>query len=369
MKDNVKLMKGNEAIAHAAIRYGCDGYFGYPITPQSEVLETLEAQMPWETTGMVVLQAESELASINMVYGGAATGKAVMTSSSSPGVSLMQEGISYLAASELPALIVNVMRGGPGLGTIHPSQSDYFQATKGGGHGDYHLIVLAPSTVQEMADFVALGFDLSFKYRTPSMILADGVVGQMMEKVVLPEQRPRRTEEQIRQQCPWAVTGKQGREKRNIVTSLELDSYVMEKNNERFQRTYREIEKNEVRYQATQIEDADYLIVAFGSIARICAKAIEDARKQGIKVGLIRPITLWPFPYDAICEAAKHVKGILCVEINAGQMIEDVRLAVSDSVPVRHFGRMGGIVPNPQEILDALHRDFIDKPAKEEEKK
>ncbi len=369
MKDNVKLMKGNEAIAHAAIRYGCDGYFGYPITPQSEVLETLEAQMPWETTGMVVLQAESELASINMVYGGAATGKAVMTSSSSPGVSLMQEGISYLAASELPALIVNVMRGGPGLGTIHPSQSDYFQATKGGGHGDYHLIVLAPSTVQEMADFVALGFDLSFKYRTPSMILADGVVGQMMEKVVLPEQRPRRTEEQIRQQCPWAVTGKQGREKRNIVTSLELDSYVMEKNNERFQRTYREIEKNEVRYQATQIEDADYLIVAFGSIARICAKAIEDARKQGIKVGLIRPITLWPFPYDAIREAAKHVKGILCVEINAGQMIEDVRLAVSDSVPVRHFGRMGGIVPNPQEILDALHRDFIDKPAKEEEKK
>lgn len=368
MKDNVKLMKGNEAIAMAAIRYGCDGYFGYPITPQSEVLETLEAQMPWETTGMVVLQAESEVASINMVYGGAATGKAVMTSSSSPGVSLMQEGISYLAASELPALIVNVMRGGPGLGTIHPSQSDYFQATKGGGHGDYHLIVLAPSTVQEMADFVALGFDLAFKYRTPSMILADGVVGQMMEKVVLPEQRTRRTEEEIRRQCPWAVTGKDhGRTKRNVVTSLELDSAVMEKNNERFQRTYREIEKNEVRYEARYTEDAEYLVVAFGSIARICMKAIEDARKEGVKVGLIRPITLWPFPYDAIREAAKNVKGILCVEINAGQMIEDVRLAVSDSVPVRHFGRMGGIVPNPNEILDALRRDFIDKPANAKE--
>ena len=361
MKDEIKLMKGNEAIAHAAIRYGADGYFGYPITPQSEVLETLEALMPWETTGMVVLQAESEVASINMVYGGAATGKAVMTSSSSPGVSLMQEGISYLAASELPALIVNVMRGGPGLGTIHPSQSDYFQATKGGGHGDYHLIVLAPSTVQEMADFVGLGFDLAFKYRTPSMILADGVVGQMMEKVVLPPQRKRRTEEEIRQQCPWAADGRKGGRPRNVVTSLELDSAIMEKNNERFQRTYAEIEKNEVRYEARYTEDADYLIVAFGSIARICLKAIEDARKEGIKIGLIRPITLWPFAYDAIREAARNVKGILCVELNAGQMIEDVRIAVFDSVPVRHFGRMGGIVPNPDEVLDALKKDFINK--------
>lgn len=358
MKENVKLMKGNEAIARAAIRYGADGYFGYPITPQSEVLETLEAEMPWETTGMVVLQAESEVASINMVYGGAAAGKAVMTSSSSPGISLMQEGISYLAASELPALIVNVMRGGPGLGTIQPSQADYFQATKGGGHGDYHLIVLAPSTVQEMADFVALGFDLAFKYRTPSMILADGVVGQMMEKVVLPEQRPRRTNEEIARQCPWAVTGKPEGRKGNIITSLELDSAEMEKNNERFQATYRRIEENEVRYKATQTEDAEYLIVAFGSVARICQKALEDARKKGIKVGLIRPITLWPFPYDAIAEVGKHVKGILVVELNAGQMIEDVRLAVHDSVPVAHFGRMGGIVPNPQEVLDALERDF-----------
>ena len=356
MNQEVKLMKGNEAIAHAAILYGVDGYFGYPITPQSEILETLEAEMPWKTTGMVVLQAESEVSSINMVYGGAATGKAVMTSSSSPGISLMQEGISYLAASELPALIVNVMRGGPGLGTIHPSQSDYFQATKGGGHGDYRLIVLAPASVQEMADFVSLGFDLSFKYRTPAMILADGVVGQMMEKVVLPEPRPRRTPQQIAEQCPWAANGHSDGRKPNVVTSLELDSAIMEKNNERFQRTYSEIERNEVRYQAYHVDDAEYLIVAFGSIARICLNAIEEARKQGVKVGLIRPITLWPFPYDAIRQVARHVKGVLVVELNAGQMIDDVRLAVADpEMNIRHFGRMGGIVPNPSEILNAMN--------------
>lgn len=359
MNEEIRLMKGNEAIAHAAIRYGVDGYFGYPITPQSEILETLEAEMPWETTGMVVLQAESEIASINMVYGGAASGKAVMTSSSSPGISLMQEGISYLAASEVPALIVNVMRGGPGLGTIHPSQSDYFQATKGGGHGDYHLIVLAPATVQEMADFVGLGFDLAFKYRNPAMILADGIVGQMMEKVVLPPQRQRRTDEEIALQCPWAVTGKPASRDRNVVTSLELDSAIMEKNNERFQRTYRLIEQNEVRYETRYTDDADYLIVAFGTIARICLKSIEEARKQGIKIGLVRPITLWPFPYDAIRDIASHVKGIQVVELNAGQMIEDVRLAVGRDMPVRHFGRMGGIVPNPQEVLDAFRRDFL----------
>lgn len=351
-------MKGNEAIAHAAIRYGADGYFGYPITPQSEVLETLAELRPWETTGMTVLQAESELAAINMVYGGAATGKAVMTSSSSPGVSLKQEGISYLAASELPALIVNVMRGGPGLGTIQPSQADYFQATKGGGHGDYHLIILAPATVQEMTDFVALGFDLAFKYRTPSMILADGVVGQMMEKVVLPPQRPRRTEAEIREQCPWAACGRQRRDHRNVVTSLELDSAKMEVNNLRFQETYRKIEENEVRYQEYYTEDAEYLIVAFGSVARICLKAIEDARAAGIKVGMIRPITLWPFPTKVIAELSNRVKGILTVELNAGQMIEDVRLAVEGRVPVRHFGRMGGIVPNPGEVLDALSNEF-----------
>lgn len=359
MNEEIRLMKGNEAIAHAAIRYGADGYFGYPITPQSEILETLEELMPWETTGMVVSQAESETASINMVYGGAATGKAVMTSSSSPGISLMQEGLSYLAASELPALIVNVQRGGPGLGTIHPSQSDYFQATKGGGHGDYRLIVLAPASVQEMADFVGLGFDLAFKYRNPVMMLADGIVGQMMEKVVLPPQRPRRTAEEIRLQCPWALTGKTSDRRRNIVTSLELDSAVMERNNLRFQDTYRLITDNEKRWEEHYTDDADYLMVAFGSVARICLKAIEEARKEGLKVGLIRPITLWPFPSEAINRAAAGVKGILTVELNAGQMIEDVRLAVNDRIPVKHFGRMGGIVPNPGEVLSALKNELI----------
>lgn len=355
MEEEIRLMKGNEAIAHAAVRYGADGYFGYPITPQSEILETLEELMPWETTGMVVLQAESEVAAINMVYGGASTGKAVFTSSSSPGVSLKQEGISYIAAGELPALIVNVMRGGPGLGTIHPSQSDYFQATKGGGHGDYHLIVLAPATVQEMADFVGLGFDLAFKYRTPAMILADGIVGQMMEKVVLPPARPRRTDEEIARQCPWAVTGRAAsRRHPNVETTLELDDDLMEENNHRFQRTYREIEANEVRFEEYFTDDAEYLMVAFGSIARICLKAIENAREQGMKIGLLRPITLWPFPYKEISRLADKVKGILTVELNAGQMVEDVRLAVNGRVPVSHYGRMGGNVPNPQEVLDAM---------------
>lgn len=351
-------MKGNEAIAHAAIRYGMDGYFGYPITPQSEVLETLEALMPWETTGMVVLQAESEVAAINMVYGGASAGKAVMTSSSSPGVSLKQEGISYIAAAELPALIINVMRGGPGLGTIQPSQADYFQATKGGGHGDYHLIVLSPATVQEMVDFVGLGMDLAFKYRTPAMILADGIVGQMMEKVKLPEPRARRTDEEIRLQCPWAATGKHGRKTRNVVTSLELDSAAMEKNNERLQRTYAEIQRNEVRFKEYYTDDAEYLIVAFGTVARIALKAIEEARQKGVRIGLLRPVTLWPFPSDRIAELAGQVKGILTVELNAGQMIEDVRLAVNGRVPVFHFGRMGGMIPTPGEILEAFNSDF-----------
>lgn len=352
-------MKGNEALAISAIRYGCDGYFGYPITPQSEVLETLEAEMPWETTGMVVLQAESELAAINMVYGGAACGKAVFTSSSSPGISLMQEGISYIAASELPALIVNVMRGGPGLGTIQPSQSDYFQATKGGGHGDYHCIVLAPWSVQEMADFVWLGWDLAFKYRTPAMILADGVIGQMMEKVVIPDQRPRRTEEEIRKQCPWALNGRKDHRKQNIVTSLELDSHAMEENNRRFQRTYKEIEANEVRYEAIDCDDADYLMVAFGSMARVSLKAKELAAEKGYKVGLIRPITLWPFPYDEIRRLSKNVKGILVVELSAGQMIEDVKLAVECNLPVEHYGRLGGIVPSPEEVLNAFMSKLV----------
>jgi 2-oxoglutarate ferredoxin oxidoreductase subunit alpha len=358
MSEEVKLMKGNEALAHAAIRYGADGYFGYPITPQSEVLETLEELMPWETTGMVVLQAESELAAINMVYGGASTGKAVLTSSSSPGVSLKQEGISYIAAGELPALIINVMRGGPGLGTIQPSQADYFQATKGGGHGDYKLITLAPASVQEMADFVGLGFDLAFKYRTPAIILADGIVGQMMEKVVLPEQRPRRTPEQIAEQCPWAITGKPATRSRNIMTTLELLPQAMEEINLRLQKKYRTIEENEVRFASYGTDDCDYLIVAFGSIARISQKAVEIARENGVKIGVLRPITLWPFPAEEIARLAGKVKGIMVVELNAGQMIEDVRLACHDTVLVCHYGRLGGIVPNPQEVLDAFYTNF-----------
>ena len=352
----VTLMKGNEAIAHAAIRCGCDGYFGYPITPQSEVLETLAAEKPWETTGMVVLQAESEVASINMVYGGAATGKKVMTSSSSPGVSLMQEGISYMAGAELPALIVNVSRGGPGLGTIQPSQADYFQTVKCGGHGDYRLITLAPASVQEMADFVDLAFELAFRYRNPAMILSDGAIGQMMEKVVLPEFKPRRTDEQVQRECPWAANGRTGMRKPNVITSLELRSEAMEVINLRIQAKYRECEKNEVRYEEYMCNDAEYLIVAFGSAARIAKKVIAIAREQGLKVGLLRPITLWPFPTKKISELGRKMKGILSLEINAGQMVEDVRAAVEYSVPVRWYGRLGGIIPEPEEVVNELKK-------------
>ena len=359
MAEEVKLMKGNEVIAEAAIRCGCDGYFGYPITPQSEVMETLMLRKPWEETGMVVLQAESELAAINMVYGGASCGKKVMTSSSSPGISLKQEGITYIAGAELPCLVVDVMRGGPGLGTIQPSQSDYFQATKGGGHGDYHLIVLAPASVQEMSDFVVLGFELAFKYRNPAMVLADGVIGQMMEKVVLPAQKPRRTEAEIIEQCPWAATGKAKDRKPNIITSLELKPEAMEINNIRFQAKYKQIEENEVRFEEINCEDAEYLIIAFGSMARIGQKAMELAREKGIKVGILRPITLWPFPTKAIAAYADKVKGMLVTELNAGQMIEDVRLAVNGKVKVEHFGRLGGIVPDPDEIVTALKEKII----------
>ena len=352
-------MKGNEALAHAAIRCGVDGYFGYPITPQTEVIETLAELKPWETTGMVVVQAESEVASINMVYGGGGAGKKVMTSSSSPGVSLMQEGISYMAGAEVPGLIVNVQRGGPGLGTIQPSQSDYFQATRGGGNGDYYLIVLAPNSVQEMADFVDLAFTLAFKYRTPTMILSDGVIGQMMEKVVLPPFKPRRTEEEILKECPWASTGCNGTRKRNVITSLELKSEVMEVRNIHLQEKYKTIRENEVRYETKFMDDADYMIVAFGSAARIAEKAIEMARKEGIKVGLLRPITLWPFPTNEIEAAAKNVKGILVAEINAGQMVDDVKLAVNGSVPVVHYGRLGGIVPEPEEMVNVIKEKLV----------
>ncbi|MCD8290665.1 MAG: 3-methyl-2-oxobutanoate dehydrogenase subunit VorB [Prevotella sp.] len=354
----VTLLKGNEAIAHAAIRCGADAYFGYPITPQSEVIETLALLKPWETTGMVVVQAESELASINMVYGAGGAGKRALTSSSSPGVALMQEGIAYMAGAEIPGVIVNVQRGGPGLGTIQPSQSDYFQATRGGGNGDYYTIVLAPASVQEMADFMDLAFELAFKYRTPVIILSDGVIGQMMERVELPPYKPRRTEEEIRKECPWATIGRTKDRQPNILTSLELQPEVMEKRNLALQHKYQTIRENEVRYETKHCEDADYVIVAFGSAARISEKAIEKARNEGIKVGLLRPITLWPFPTNAVANIAEGKKGILSVEINAGQMVEDIRLSVNGKVPVMNFGRLGGIVPEPDEIVKAIKELF-----------
>lgn len=352
-------MKGNEAIAHAAIRCGADGYFGYPITPQSEVLETLAKLKPWETTGMVVLQAESEVASINMIYGGAGAGKRVFTSSSSPGIALMQEGIAYMAGAELPGVFVNVQRGGPGLGTIQPSQSDYLQATRGGGNGDYNVIVLAPNSVQEMADFMDLAFTLAFRYRNPAMILSDGVIGQMMEKVVLPEQKPRRTEEEVIRECPWASTGRTRDRKPNIITSLELMPEAMEQRNLHLQEKYRTIKEREVRYETIELDDADIMIVAFGSAARIAEKAIELAREEGIKAGLFRPITLWPFPEKQIAEAAHDKRGVLVAEINAGQMIQDVRLSVNGEEPVEHFGRLGGIVPEPEEIVKAIKEKLL----------
>lgn len=355
----LRLMKGNEAVAEAAIRAGCDGYFGYPITPQSEVLEYLMAEQPEKRTGMVVLQAESEVAAINMVYAGAGCGKRVMTSSSSPGMSLKQEGISYMAGAELPCLMLNVVRGGPGLGTIQPSQSDYFQAVKGGGHGDYKLIVLAPASVQEMADFVPMGFDLAFQYRIPVMILSDGVIGQMMEKVELQEQRSRFTEAEIRKNTPWATIGKTPDRERNIITSLDLEAPRQEKHVRDLEKKYQTIQANEVRYEAIQCEDAEYIIVAYGSSARISQKAVDLLRAQGIKVGLFRLITLFPFPINQIAEMSSRVKGFLTVEMSLGQMIEDVRLAVNGKTKVEHFGRVGGVIPTPDEVVEALKTKII----------
>ncbi len=346
--DNIRLMKGNEALAEAAIRAGCQAYFGYPITPQSEVLEYLAEEA--RQRGMIVLQAESEVASINMVYGAAGAGARVMTSSSSPGISLMQEGLSYIACAELPCLVVNVNRGGPGLGTIQPSQGDYFQATKGGGHGDYRLIVLAPASVQEMADFVYDAFDLADKYRNPVMILADGALGQMMERVEFRDYDPK----DHMHAKPWATVGKPKGRERNIITSLHIQPEKMEEINLHLQAKYRLIEENEVRYETVQTEDAEFLIVAYGLVARIAHRAVELAREQGIRVGLLRPQTLFPFPTNAISELADKVHGILTVEMNAGQMVEDVRLAVEGRVPVEFYGRMGGIIPSPEEIVKAL---------------
>ncbi len=356
----LKLMKGNEAFAEAAIRAGADAYFGYPITPQSEVIEYLMAEQPERRTGMVVLQAESELAAINMVYGAAGAGKKVLTSSSSPGISLKLEGISYMAGAELPTVILNVVRGGPGLGTIQPSQADYYQSVKGGGHGDYKLYVIAPSSVQEMADCVEEAFDIAFKYRTPVLILADGLIGQMMEKVYLKDQKPRWTDEEIRKlNGSWAAIGKTADRERNIITSLDLKADKMEAHVHHLMAKYERMEKEDLRYEKIQCDDAEYLIVAYGSSARIAQKALDLAREKGIKVGLLRPITLFPFPKNQLLELSDQVKGILSVELNMGQMVDDVRLAVKHKVPVEHFGRTGGIIHTPEEILQALEEKII----------
>lgn len=343
------LMKGNEALAEAAIRADIDAYFGYPITPQSEILEYLEREIP--NRHGLVLQAESEIASINMIYGAAGAGARVMTSSSSPGISLMQEGISYIASAQLPCLLVNVVRGGPGLGTIQPSQGDYFQATKGGGHGDYHLIVLAPASVQEMADFVFDGFKLAEKYRNPAMILTDGALGQMMEKVVLPEEGSL-----PKQKFPWATVGKTSDRQSNIITSLFIQPEEMEKVNLELQEKYRKIEENEVRYEEFQVDDAEVLLIAFGLSARICQKTVDLAREKGFKVGLLRPITLYPYPYNRIAELAEQVEFMMSVEMNAGQMVQDVKLAVEGKVPVHFKGRMGGMIPTPEDVLEEIEK-------------
>jgi len=349
----IKLMKGNEALAEAMIRAGCDAYFGYPITPQSEVLEYLSKDAT-QRTGMVVLQAESEVAAINMIYGAAGCGRRVMTTSSSPGISLMQEGLSYIASAELPCVLANVVRGGPGLGTIQPSQADYFQSVKGGGHGDYRLIVLAPSSVQEMVDFVRLSFDLAEKYRNPVMILTDGAIGQMMEKVELFDQMPRKTE------FPdWATTGKPKDKERRYITSLHIQPEKMEEINKHLQAKYKQIEKDEVRYEAFNLDDAEYVLTGYGLGARICRKAMDILREKGYKVGLVRPITLFPFPKKVYEELANRVKGILDVEMNAGQMVEDVKLSVCGKTRVEYYGRMGGMIPSPEEIVENFEKLFI----------
>ncbi len=340
-------MKGNEALAEAAIRAGLQGYFGYPITPQSEVVEYLAMEEPKHR--YVLIQAESEVASANMLYGASAAGARVMTTTSSPGFSLMQEGISYIACAELPCVFVNVERGGPGLGTIQPSQGDYFQATKGGGHGDYHIIVFAPNSVQEMVDHCILAFELADKYRTPAMLLSDGAIGQMMEKVVLPKPIPYKPDK------PWATTGKTPDRERNIITSLYIQSETMEAKNRVLQEKYKKIKENEVRFEEYQVEDAEFIITAFGLTSRVSKKAVDLAREAGIKMGLFRPITLWPYPEKRVAELAgrEWVKFFLSVEMNTGQMVEDVRLGVSGQKPVYFYGRQGGIIPTPEEIVNA----------------
>ena len=351
------LLKGNIAIAESSVIAGCRYYFGYPITPQNEIPMYLSKRLP--EVGGVFVQAESELASINMVFGASAAGARVMTTTSSPGYSLMQEGISYMAGAELPCVLLNVVRGGPGLGTIQPAQSDYFQSTKGGGHGDYRLIVIAPSSVQEMYNFVELGYKLAFRYRTPVMVQSDGAIGQMMEKVEIGVQKQRFTEAEIIKNYPWATTGKTPDRERNIITSLDLDPSRHERHNIELQKKYKKIEEQEILYEKVHCDDAEYLFVAYGTSARLCLKSIQLCREKGIKVGLLRPITLWPFPKDIVFDMADQVKGILSVEMSAGQMVEDILLSVKGKVPVKHFGRMGGIIPSPIEIADMLEEKFI----------
>lgn len=343
-----KLMKGNEAIAEAAIRAGCEAYFGYPITPQTEVLEYMSRRMP--ELGRAFVQAESELGAVNMVYGAACTGARVMTTTSSPGFSLMQEGVSYIALSFVPCVIANIMRGGPGLGNIQPAQGDYFQMTKGGGHGDYNLIVLAPSTVQETVDLIVEAFDLADKYRQPVTVIADGAIGQMMEPVEFPEMR-----EPERPERPWALTGARDR-KKNIVTSLFLGAQNLERENLRLQEIVQEIKANEVRYAEYMMDGAEIVVVAYGTAGRVVQTAVKQARAEGIPVGLFRPISMFPFPYEALDQATKNVRQVLVVELSGGQMIEDVRLATCDQVPISFYGRMGGVVPLPDDVLAEIKK-------------
>lgn len=352
-----ELWKGNEAIAEAALRAGVEAYFGYPITPQTELLEYMAREIP-KYPGRVFLQAESELAAVNMVYGAACAGVRVLSSSSSPGISLMTEGLSYIAGTEVPAVLVDIMRGGPGLGNIMPSQADYFQMTKSLGHGDFHPIVLAPSTVQEAVDLTYGAFELAETYRTVVVILADGAIGQMMEPVVLPPARPVLTEEE---RADWALRGAKGRERR-ILTSLHLSAEGLERMNLSLQSKLARIQEKELRWQELMTDDAEVLLVAFGTAGRICSSVVQSARRAGLKVGLLRPISLWPFPEQRLLELADQVQQILVVEMNAGQMVLDVKAAVAGRAPVHFYGRMGGVVPLPDEISQQVDK-LVSQPA------
>jgi len=351
-KSEKVLLSGNEALAEGALQAGCRCYFGYPITPQSEIPAYMVRRM--KEVGGVFLQAESEIAAINMVYGAAATGARAMTSSSGPGISLKQEGLSFLAGAELPAVIVNVMRGGPGLGNIAPSQSDYFQATRGGGHGDYHLIVLAPNSVQEMLDLAYLAFELADKYRNPVMILADAILGQMMEGVEFKE------ENKGVKKKDWIIGGDKGR-KPNIIRSLFLEEGVLEEHNKKLQEKYARIRRLEVKYKSMQTDDAELLLVSYGSMARLASEVVTRLRKKGIKAGLLRPITLWPFPYSPIRKLTDRVRFFFVVEMSEGQMLEDVKLAVEGAVPVYFYGRLGGGVPTPLEVMERIEEKVGDE--------